>query len=51
MVASELANSIERKMHKGSCSAVPFFMHVIESGSRATLRLHLPVCDYGAECK
>jgi hypothetical protein len=34
MVVSELANDIERRTHKGPCSAVLFFIHVTESGAR-----------------
>jgi hypothetical protein len=50
MVASELANDIERRMHKGPFRAVLVFMHVTESGARGysqTLFTSVPACGYG----
>ena len=51
MVANELANGIERRMHKGPFSAVLVFMHVTESGARGYSQTLFTSVRLWAECK
>jgi hypothetical protein len=51
MVANELANGIERRMHKGPFSAVLVFMHVTESGARGYFQTLFTGVRLWAECK
>lgn len=47
VVASELANNIERRMYKGPFSAVLVSCMLQNPEHEATLRPHLPACGYG----
>lgn len=51
MAASELANDIERRMHKEPFSAVLVFMHVTESGARGYAQTLLTSVRLWAERK
>lgn len=51
MVASELANDIERRIHKGPSGAVLVFMQVTESGAKGYSQTLFTSVRLWAECK